>query len=164
MIKQTLSVKNAKIAFRNFSGNAGKFNPAGNRNFCVFFDEKDAKDLFADGWNIKTLKPRDPEDKEQPYLQVAVKYGDYPPRIFIITKKGKTLLSEETIALLDFAEIVKVDLVIQPSNWSVNGKTGVKAYAKQMFVILAEDDLETKYREVPDAASIPEEPDAPWNK
>ena len=163
MVNKNIVIENARIGFRNFSGKEGRFNPAGRRNFCVFLETEIAKDLEQDGWNIRWLVPKDPDEPKQAYLQIAVSYLHFPPRIILVTSKGKTSLTEETINILDWAEIVNVDLIIRPYNWEVNSKTGTKAYAKSMYVTLAEDDFEGKYRDVPDTASVPTEDDVPWN-
>lgn len=152
MVKSNIVIEDARIGFRNFSGKEGKFNPAGDRNFCVFLDEDLAKTLQADGWNVRWLKPRDEGDDEQPYLPVKVSYENIPPKILLITSRGKTILDDESIGALDWAEITGVDLIIRPYNWEVNGKTGVKAYVKSMYVTIAEDEFEAKYYDAPDSA------------
>ena len=162
MINKNIEIENARIGFRNFSGKEGKFNPAGRRNFCVFLETEVAKELETDGWNIRWLEPRDHDEDKQAYLQVSVGYIHNPPKIIIITSQNKTILAEETVNILDWAEIENVDLIIHPYNWEVNGKKGVKAYVKSMYVSIVEDAFAKKYRDVPDAASsIPEE-DAPF--
>lgn len=155
MVDDNLRIENARIGFRNFSGVAAQFNPAGRRNFCVFLDDSIAKSLKEDGWNIRWLKPRDPEDSPQAYLQVAVSFTNpkLMPKIVMVTAVNQTKLSEETVNILDWAEIKSVDLVIRPYNWEANGKTGVKAYIKSMYVTVVEDEFEKKYRDVPDAAN-----------
>ena len=40
-----VTIKNARIGFRNFEGAEGKYNPAGNRNFCIFLPEDIAKEM-----------------------------------------------------------------------------------------------------------------------
>lgn len=153
MIKNNIVIENGRIGFRNFSGKEGKFNPAGRRNFCVFLDSDLARILEADGWNVRWLEPRDPQEDKQAYLQVAVSYDNIPPKIVLVTSHGKTILDEESVNLLDWAEIKEVDLIIRPYNWDVNGKSGVKAYVKSMYVTIAEDEFEQKYRNLPDSAS-----------
>ena len=145
-------IENARIIFRNFSGDEKKYNPRGKRNFCVVIpDAKTAKALAADGWNIKTLRPRDPEEDETPYLQVAVAYNMYPPNITLITSKGKkTKLDEDMVSMLDSAEIKNVDLEIRPYIWTANDKSGVKAYVKNMYVTIEEDALAAKYSDLDD--------------
>ena len=151
-VTDNINIENARIGFRNFSGREGKFNPAGSRNFCVFIDVDAAEILEEDGWNIKWLEPRDEEEAPQAYLQVAVSYENYPPRILLITSSGKTMLDEDTVSLLDWAEIKNVDLIVRPYNWEVNEKTGVKAYCKSMYITIIEDEFEKKYNNVPDSA------------
>lgn len=158
-VNNNITIENAQIRFRNFSGKEGKFNPAGRRNFCVFLDKDISDDLERDGWNVRYLTPQNPEDLPQPYLQVAVSFNPLPPKIVLISSKGKTKIDEDEVNILDWAEIENVDLIIRPYNWQVNGKEGVKAYLKAMYVTIVEDELEAKYSDVPDSAqnSFPED-------
>ena len=147
-------VENARIGFRNFSGKEGRFNPAGKRNFCLFLDDQDLVSKFVeDGWNVRFLKPREMDDKEQAYLQVSVSFDNYPPKIVLVTSNGKTVLTDSEVNMLDWAEIENVDLVIRPYEYNVNGKQGIKAYLKSMYVTIEEDELEKKYYDTPDSAS-----------
>lgn len=152
MVKNNITMENARIGFRNFSGKEGKFNPAGRRNFCVFIEMDLAQTLEKDGWNIKWLQPREEGDESQAYLQVSVAYGNFDPKIVLITSHGKTILDDESVDLLDWVEVKTIDLIIRPYNWDVNGKSGVKAYIKSMYVTILEDVFEQKYLDVPDTA------------
>ena len=152
-INKNITIENARIGFRNFSGKEGRYNPAGRRNFCVFLESDIAPALQEDGWNIKYLQPREAGDEPQAYLQVAVSYANIPPKIVLISGEGKTVLNETNINMLDWAEISNVDLIIRPYNYDVNGKTGVKAYCKTMYVTIEEDEFEKKYYDVPDSAA-----------
>ena len=153
MVNSNIVIEGARIGFRNFSGKEGKFNPAGRRNFCVFLDMDIALALEKDGWNVRWLQPKDESEDRQPYLQVSVSYDNIPPKIVLVTQKGKTVMDEDSVNILDWAEIQNVDIIIRPYNWEVNGKAGVKAYVKSMYVTIMEDSFESKYYDVPDSAS-----------
>lgn len=140
-----ISIENAKIVFCNFAGKETRFNPAGRRNFCVLIEPIAAQKLINDGWNIKYLKAREPGDLDQPYLQVAVNYEHIAPKVWIVNRKGKTLLDEDSIAVIDYAEKKNVDVIIRPYKWEVNGKSGIKAYLKTMYVTIMEDEFAHKY-------------------
>ena len=142
-----ITFEDARILFRNFEGREEKFNPPGRRSFCVLLDPKSADVLAADGWNVRWLEPREEGDARQPYLQVSVSYKARPPKIVMIseTSKNKTFLTEDTVHIIDWADIKTVDFIVTPYHWDVNGKTGIKAYLKKMFITLEEDELELKY-------------------
>lgn len=151
-----LMIENARIIFRNFAGKEGMYNAEGDRNFCVLLDDDLAETLRKDGWNIKELKPREEGDTPQPYIQVSVKYRGRngnavrPPTIVMITSKGRTSLSEEECEILDWVDIANVDLIVRPFEWAVNGKSGIKAYLKSIYVTIQEDELQRKYADVPE--------------
>ena len=151
---QPVVLEGRRILFRNFAGEEGRFNAKGNRNFNVVLEPEEAEAMLKDGWNIKYLQPREEGDEPLPRLEVTVKYGKIPPRVILITSKGKTQLDEDMISLLDWAEIENVDMIVRPYEWGpINGKTGVKAYLKSIYVTIREDELERKYMDVPDSAA-----------
>lgn len=148
----TVLMEGVRIIFRNFAGKEGQYNREGDRNFAVLLDDQVAEAMAADGWNVKWLKPRedDEEGKEQAYLGVSVNFDKgRPPRIVQITSRGRTILGEDMVDELDWVDIANVDMIIRPYEWSVNGKTGVKAYLQSLYVTIEEDPLELKYAEMP---------------
>jgi len=146
----TVLMEGVRIIFRNFAGKEGQYNREGDRNFAVLLDEKVAKAMDEDGWNVKMLRPRTEEEGEEPqaYLPISVNFKGRPPRIVMITSRGRTHLDEDTVESLDWADIINVDLIVRPYEWVVNDKSGIKAYLQALYVTIEEDPLEIKYGEL----------------
>jgi hypothetical protein len=142
-----IAIENARLIFRNFEGKEGKYNRAGDRSFCLVIpDEEMANQLSEDGWNVKALAGRDKDEEATYYISVSVNYQNIPPEIYIITRHGKKLMTEDMVASLDYADILEADVIVRPYNWEVNGKTGVKAYLKTMYITIQEDEFAAKYQ------------------
>lgn len=145
-----LNIEGAQIGFKNFEGREGKFNKAGDRSFAVFLPVDLAEQLAEDGWNIKFPNPNqdrvDPDEPARdPYMNVSVSFDNYPPNVFTISNGKPNRLSEEEVAMLDWAEIENVDLVIRPYEWSVNNNSGIKAYLKAGYFTIVTDQFAQKY-------------------
>lgn len=143
----TVLMEGVRIIFRNFSGKEGQYNREGDRNFAVLLDAKTAEVMATDNWNVKWLRPRDEEEEQEPqaYLPISVNFKGRPPRIVLITSRGRTNLDEDSVEMLDWADIINVDLIVRPYEWTVNNKSGVKAYLQSIYVTIEEDALEMKY-------------------
>lgn len=150
--ENTVLMEGVRIIFRNFAGKEGQYNREGDRNFAVLLDDPTAEKMAADGWNVKWLRPReDAEEEETPqaYLPVSLNFSKgRPPRVVMITSRGRTNLDEDTVDLLDWADISNVDMIVRPYEWQVSGKTGIKAYLQSIYVTIEEDELERKYAEL----------------
>lgn len=142
---------------KNFSGKPGDNNPNGLRSFCITLDPDLAAALFRDGWNIKIFDRayRDAthqngkyvafdqaiEPDGDPMVQVAVSYRLYAPDIWVKNGVNYTQITEDTVSQLDNFEIAEIrKLVIDPSYWERNGKSGIKAYLKEFKAVLVQDE------------------------
>ena len=145
---ENIKIENARIVFRNLSGKPDKFNPqGGKRSFSVVIEDPEfANELKREGWNIKQFNPS-PDSDEEPahFISVKVSYNNIPPHIYLCTSKNKTLLNEDTIGQLDYAEISNVDIVITPYRYEMSGRSGISAYVKTMYVTVVEDEFASKY-------------------
>lgn len=145
---ENIKIENARIVFRNLSGKPDKFNPqGGKRSFSVVIDDPEfANELKREGWNIKQFN-QSPDSDEEPahFISVKVSYNNIPPHIYLCTSKNKTLLNEDTVGQLDYAEISNVDIVITPYQYEMNGRSGISAYVKTMYVTVVEDEFASKY-------------------
>jgi hypothetical protein len=142
---KTFMVEDAQIIFRNFAGKEGQYNREGDRNFAVILDAAVAEQMLQDGWNVRYLEPREEGEEPTPYVQVSVNYNNRPPRVVMITSASRTQLDEGSVEVLDWADIKVADLIARGYEWTVNGKSGTKAYLQSLFVTIEEDALERKY-------------------
>jgi hypothetical protein len=138
-------LEDVTIAFRNFAGKEGTYNREGDRSFAILLNPEQCAMLESEGWNVKYLKEREESDEQQPYIHVAVSYKSRPPKIGMVTSKGLTYLGEKEVEVLDWVDIDTADVTLNPYEWVVNGKSGVKAYLQSLFIKIEEDYLQLKW-------------------
>jgi hypothetical protein len=163
--ERNVTIEDATIAFRNFSGKEDVYNREGDRNFAIILEHDVAAQMERDGWNIKYLKAREEGDEPQPYIQVKVSYKNRPPKIGMVTsgmgRKGKiSYLTEAEVEMLDWVDIETVDVTLNPYEWAVNGRTGVSAYLQTLYIKIEEDYLQMKWESwIDDQRQIEGSPD-----
>lgn len=169
--RNTLEIANAQIIFRNFAGREktaivnGRqkiVNDQGKRNFTVILDPSKSdiywnneqvinpdfgQELADLGFNISVKPGREEGDPIQYRLNVSVAYGDRNPEIYLIARGNKVLLDGDTIGELDFADIVKADIVINNGRpYDTNdGRTMVKAWCNKGYFTIAQDRFASEY-------------------
>lgn len=135
MVEDSIRLTNVTIgrgSYRNFSGTKTEFNKSGERRFSVFLPEDVAAEMEELGWYIKHKPPYRDDAEPLHQLDIAVAFGQYPPTITLISHDGtRTILTKDTVGLLDNTDIAQADIIIRPYNWEVNGKSGTKAYLKE---------------------------------
>ena len=156
---ENLIIENAEIIFRNFRGLDRGYNPKHEKSFSLLVKPErfDIQAMLNDGWNLKPLKQREGyEDEPTNYhLPITVRFDNLPPKIYLVTKISaegekpryrKTLLDEETAFMIDTAEIANVNVEISHGRtYDFNGKVGIKAYLKTMYIELVEDRFDNMY-------------------
>lgn len=166
--KNVLQINDARIIFKNFRGEGGKFNKEGERNFALLITggliddgsgqrevtaEEMADALMNDvnrlgsGWNVKIKAPREEGDSPFIYLPVKVRFNERGPQVYIESGNSHRRLSEETVALLDDIDIASVSLDIRPYDDEINGSPFRAAYLQSMKVIQNIDRFAAEYAE-----------------
>lgn len=151
-----LAIDNARIIFKNFTGKDDKFGREGDRSFSIVIeDDALAEQLANDGWNVKPLTPRDPDEKVNHFIKVKISFKVRPPKIWLLTNHKRTLLDEDTIATLQYARIENADVVVSPWRWEVNGKSGIAAYLETLYVKIEDDPFADKYADYESSDEVP---------
>ena len=145
-VRGVLQIEDARIIYRNFGGEASKYNREGDRNFAVIIPNQEICDqLTAEGWNVKIKPPRDEDDTPFMFLPVKVKFNNRGPNIYVQSAGNVKRLTEETVGMLDEIDIQSVDMDLRPYDWEVNGKEGRSAYLQAMNVIQNIDRFGAQY-------------------
>lgn len=144
-VNKNIEMYNAKLKYKNFSGKPSPFDqgrdPKGIRSFNVILEEDFAKQLIKDGWNVRVREPKEEGMPVTYDLKVKVRFDVYPPTVVLISSKGKTVLTEDNIGMLDWADTANIDLSIRPYNWENARGSGTTAYLQSMAVTIEEDPI-----------------------
>lgn len=146
-----IKLMNSRIlsgSFRNFSGAKTRYNDLGNRNFCIAIDdEEQAQDLLDLGWNVKCRPPREEGDAPLHYIKANIRFQSKTPAVVYVVKNGRrTLLTEDTIGMLDSMRITKVD--VELIGWKSKEALDTdpySTYVKTLYVHVEVDDFANLY-------------------
>jgi hypothetical protein len=145
-------VDQARITFRNFSGAPSQYNAQGVRNFHLILTPEMAEVLANDGFNVKTRPPREEGADPFHHLKINVKTdSNIPPKLFVVTSKGRRQLTEDMLDMLDWADFSNIDLIFSRyrREWP-DGRVTVTAYLQTFFGTIREDELELRYSDIPE--------------
>ena len=117
------------------------------------------------------MKPRDEDNPDEPpryMLNVKVWFRELrglpPTKVYLYSGRKRTLLNEETIDTLDYANYSTADLTIRPRYWTDerSGKRGIKAYLQEMRVVITPDRWADKYAHYGEEPEDDESGDLPF--
>lgn len=114
-----VTIRDANVITRNsnFSGvPKNEFDKKGDRYVFIRLDEDLANKLEQDGWNVKWTKPKidHPEWEPYPFIKAKINFNlRQKPAIYMVTKRNRTLLNEETIDQLEGCYFEKVDITLE---------------------------------------------------
>jgi hypothetical protein len=152
----TLKIEGTHIVFKpNFAGEEEQYNREGDRYFNVAIDPDHVEELRADGWNVKDWTGKEEGDDTLYFIKVKVSFKFKPPRLVLITSRGRVPLDEETCDMLDWQEYEFIDVIISASHYTISGRSGISAYLKTGMFVVAEDELEKKYAHLPEVGMDP---------
>lgn len=133
-------VKNACIMFTNFAGEKDRFN-MGKPQFNLVLTEEAARDLQADGWNVRTMPAREEGESPTYMTNINVAFSDdgrRNPTIKLYSSlDGKRVcrrLSAETIGILDDIRLERINLRIGSFNYD-GDKYTMKGYLHELQAV-----------------------------
>lgn len=161
MTNRNLVIENARVFFKNFSGEPDMYNPqGGKRQFAVEIPNDIVEAVKADGWNVKLGKPwvdketgelMDPDNPDRYLMYINYQPNSKKrPNVTLITGKkriklcGGTNTDPDAASVLDHMRFSQVDLVIRPYDHGGSG-TGRSAYLETGFFTQELSPLEEKY-------------------
>ena len=150
-------IEDAKLLFRNFSGNPDRFS-RGEKvrpNTNVTLSPQIAEKLRELGANVREPKA-DPEREGMDldaFVKVQFNYsGRSEPRVTMLmgdpeetpaSRMPRQVLDKSTVGILDTAEIVSADLVV--NTYQAPGSDRTTLYADSMYVFVRPSPLDLKY-------------------
>lgn len=140
-----LTIYDAKVLFKNFSGEPTVYNKEGDRNFCVIITKELADILNENGWKVRVRPSRDGVEPDNYYIKVKVSYMKTAPNVKVDTGSAERWLDEDTIGELDHQRVRTADLTISESHWSRPDGNGVTGYLTTLFARVDIDELMESY-------------------
>ena len=143
-----------KWNWSHFDGREDTFNAEGDHNFTVILPKETALDLLDRGWTgIKESAPYgDDEGAEPEYtLKIKISYKYEAPLVYLIKGDRKFRADESDLTQIRRDSCEQLDVIITPSRWVSGNRTGVTAYAKELYAKVRESRFAQQYSEFEEA-------------
>lgn len=140
-----------KWAWSNIAGRKNDYDSEGDHYFQIIIPEDRVNALLDDGWAVKEHEGQEEGDPPEYLLKVRVSYRFDPPKVYFLKGRRKIRAEERDLPDITRASTNRLDLVLQPSRWVKNGRTGISAYVKEMYVDMKTsqfDEMYADYEEV----------------
>ena len=155
--KKELIFEDAEVLFPNFRGLPSEYNRAGDRNFNVVIrpSEYDPDMLQEEGWNVKVKTPKVNEGDSYYFLPVAVSFHPegsglefLNPKVHLVMGEKMIDIGEDEIGQLDTIDAKCIDIIVSAGKPydKRDGTEGVKAWLKEIYVVVDPNPLADKYR------------------
>lgn len=124
-----------KITDRNFRGVAKPDNRQSGRYFQLRLNDDEAKTMYDEGWNVKTMRGTK-KDRQSSSLLVCIISGKTLPDITVWHRvgEGKRQIGLDELGMLDTIDIGDADVVLSPVPWAAGSTRGIKAYLKKLDI------------------------------
>lgn len=140
-----------KWGWSHFSGLRDEFHEDGEYDFTITLPEDTAIELRDLGWtSVKPNEPREEGDPIEWTMQIKLSDRfDLPAVYFIKGNRRIRMKNMRELADIRRGTCKKLSVVITPSPWSrPDGKSGVTAYAKEMWVEVNESRFSAAYADL----------------
>lgn len=143
-----------KWAWSHFDGREEGLNAAGDHNFTIILPEDTAKELRDLGWTgIKENEPYEEGDPPEWTLKIKISYRYEAPKVFLIKTHPdlgdrKFRADESDLADIRRSNTEQIDVIITPSRWVQGTRTGVTAYAKELYAKIRESRFSARYADL----------------
>lgn len=147
-------ISSPEIFMINFAGRKSDANPQGHRQFAMKIPSQELADKMAEeGWSVWYTKESEKYGEPNPCITVEMRwhYEDdlkhLSPKIYRCTRKNPegVLLTEDIVGDLEDDDIEDIVLWINPRRWTVNGKSGIKAYVHSMWLKVEDSNPSAKF-------------------
>lgn len=141
-----------KWNWSHFDGRADGLNDKGDYNFTVILPEETARELLELGWTgVKENEPYEEGDPPEWTLKIKISYKYEAPKVYLIKKERKFRADESDLADIRRDVTEQIDVIITPSRWVQGNRTGVTAYAKELYAKVRESRFAEKYNDYEEA-------------
>lgn len=166
----TITFKNSKVMYKNFSGTITDQNRNGMRSVDIIIDDPEMVEMLAnDGWNIgerrtdvhtgQYIRKKEWDDfkgeySSQFYINLYIGFnGKTPPMIKMKMYNdlgeliSSTMLNENTVYMLDQLSIIDLDVKVNSHYYDFGGKSGYKGYVSMLIARVKEDPFALEFAE-----------------